>query len=293
VLRDPDELTTENPHYEDAAQRMRDAIKELGATPQERVAADEQTLLAHFSEHLTGTEHQVSLNTQYRMLPPIGQLVSDVFYSDIGGLQHAREKPIDPRVTAFAGDVRVKLIDIPGEEELEGTSKHRGAEIDRIRRELQALNYQAARVQPPKDRPEPLGVSVITPYTAQAERLGRELGIQHGRYPALNVRVGIVDSFQGNEDQVVILSVAATTYAGFLKTPNRINVAVSRAQDLLIITTALPAAIKGHIGAPLRRVVTYIDRRVKAGDPAYQIARPAPPKRPPPKPRPPNRHPSR
>jgi AAA domain len=286
VLRDPGELTTENPHYEETAQRMREAIEDLGPTPQERVAADEQTLLAHFSDRLTGTEHQVSLNTQYRMLPPIGQLVSDVFYSDIGGLQHARRKPIDPRVTAFAGEVRVKLIDIPGEEELEGTSKHRGAEIERIRRELQSLNDRAALLPPPKDGPERLGVSVITPYTAQAERLGRDLRIQHGIYPALNVRVGIVDSFQGNEDQVVILSVAATTYAGFLKTPNRINVAISRAQDLLIITTSLPAAIKGSIGAPLRRVVQYVDRRVKDGDPAYQIVRPAPPKPRPPKPRP-------
>jgi len=293
VLRDPAQLTTDNPRLQAQAQRVREAIAKLGATPQERVAADEHTLLAHFSDALHGTPHDVILNTQYRMLPPIGRLVSDVFYSDIGGLAHAREKPIDPRVTAFAGDVRVKLIDIPGQEELDGTSKHRGAEIEQIRRELQSLNDRAANAGSPEDGPEQLGVSVVTPYTAQAERLGRELGIQHGRYPALNVRVGIVDSFQGNEDQVVILSVTATTVAGFLKRPNRINVAVSRAQDLLIVTTSLPAAMRGNIGAPLHDVVRYIDRRVKAGDSAYQILRPAPPRPRPPKPPPPRPRPRR
>lgn len=283
VLRDPQELTTDNPHLEQTAQRMREAIGKLGGTPEQRVAADEHTLLAHFTDHLTGTQHALTLNTQYRMLPPIGQLVSEVFYSDIGGLEHSRKTEVDPRVTAFAADVRVKLIDIPGQEELEGKSKHRGAEVQQIRRELQSLNDHAANVGAPPDGPERLGVAVITPYAAQARRLGRELGIQHGRYPALNVRVGIVDSFQGNEDQVVILSIAATTVAGFLKTPNRINVAVSRAQDLLILTTSLPAAIKGNIGAPLRRVVKYIDQRVKAGDPAHQIVRPGRPTRRPPR----------
>ena len=43
--------------------------------------------------------------------------------------------------------------------------------------------------------------------------------------------------------------------------------------------------MRGNIGAPLHDVARYIDRRVKAGDPAYQILRPAPPKPRPPKPR--------
>jgi hypothetical protein len=286
VLRDPATLESDNEHLADQIEQARAAIAKLGPTPRERVAADQQTLFGHLAMRLHGSPHELRLRTQYRMLPEIGELVSQVFYGRAGGLQHARERPIDPRVQAFAEQVRVKLIDVPGQQETgpDGHSKHRGAEVEYVRRQLRSLNEHAANTGPPAHGPERLGVAVITPYSAQARRLGTELGIQRGEYPALNVRVGIVDSFQGDEDQVVILSIAATA-AGFLKTPNRINVAVSRAQDLLILTTSLPLAIRDRIGKPLGDVVRYIDQRVKQHDPAYQIIRPEPPK--PRRPRPP------
>jgi ATP-dependent RNA/DNA helicase IGHMBP2 len=277
VLFDPEKLTTENPHLEEKAVEMRRAIEHLGSTPHERQAADEETLFGHFAEHLHGSEHEVTLNTQYRMLPPIGELVSEVFYGDIGGLKHRRQTPIDPRVQAYAGEIRVKLIDIPGQEEKgpEGKSKQRSGEVQYIRRELKALQHHAEHTPPLPDGPERLGVALITPYTAQAKELRRHIDLTN--YPDLAVRVGIVDSFQGDEDQVVILSVAGTE-AGFLKTPNRINVAVSRAQDLLIITTALHQAMRDRIGKPLGNVTRFIDQQVKQGDPAYQIQRPPQPK---------------
>jgi hypothetical protein len=289
VLRDPAKLESDNEHLAEQITETRAAIEKLGETPRERVAADQRTLFGHLAERLHGSPHELTLRTQYRMLPEIGELVGDVFYSRIGGLQHARERPIDPRVEAFAKQVRVRLIDVPGQEETgpDGRSKHRGVEIELIRRQLRSLNDHATNTGSPPGGPKRLGVAVITPYSAQARRLGTELGIQRGEYPALNVRVGIVDSFQGDEDQVVILSVAATV-AGFLKTPNRINVAVSRAQDLLIVVTSLPLAIRDRIGKPLGDVVRFIDHRVKNHDPAYQILRPEQPK--PRRPRPPRRH---
>jgi ATP-dependent RNA/DNA helicase IGHMBP2 len=274
VLRKPERLTSENPHRKDEAEQVRAAIEALGHTPAEREQADRETLFDHFAERLQGTEHEAALSTQYRMRPEIGELVSHVFYADRGGLTHGRWTPIDPRVEAFAGGVRVRLIDIPGREEYEGKSKHRSAEVDHIRHELGALQEAAAHTGPPADGPDRLGVAVITPYAAQARRLRANLDLT--RYPALNVRVGIVDRFQGDEDQVVILSIAATTVAGFLKVPNRINVAISRAQDLLILTTSLPAAMQGRIGEPLQQVARFIDGQVKARDPGYEIHRAQP-----------------
>ncbi len=55
------------------------------------------------------------------------------------------------------------------------------------------------------------------------------------------IRVGSVDKFQGQEAAVVIVSLCASTLeeaprgAGFLLSPNRLNVAVSRAQALAIV----------------------------------------------------------
>ncbi len=88
-----------------------------------------------------------------------------------------------------------------------------------------------------------------------------------------------MDRFQGDEDQVVILSIAATTVAGFLKVPNRINVAISRAQDLLILTTSLNDALAGRIGKPLRDVASFIAGRVEEGDQAYEIVHAPRPRR--------------
>ncbi len=281
VLRDPSKLTTSNEHRAAQVIDIREQIAALGATPAERQATDEQTLLTHFAEHLHGTDHVATLDTQYRMLAPIGELVSQVFYGDLGGLRHARKRPVDPRVASFAQDTRVHLIDIPGRERYDGKSKHRPVEVEHVRGELRALQHHAELAGPPPDGPWRLGVAVITPYAAQARRL--RAGLDLTLYPDLDVRVGIVDRFQGDEDQVVILSIAATTVAGFLKVPNRINVAISRAQDLLIVTTSLKDALAGRIGQPLRDVASFITQRVDAGEPGYEIVRPPrsrPPKRP-------------
>lgn len=150
-------------------------------------------------------------------------------------------------------------------------SKLRDAEIAHVRKELAVLQEAAASIGPPPDGPQRVGVAVITPYAAQARRLRQRLDLT--LYPALNVCVGIVDRFQGDEDQVVILSVTATKVAGFLAIPNRVNVALSRAQDLLIITTSLQAAIDGRIGRPLQDVARFIAKQVEHETPGYEIVR--------------------
>ena len=281
VLRDPSKLTTTNEHRAAQAKVIREEIAALGASAAERQQADETTLFDHLAKHLHGTPHEARLDTQYRMVAPIGELVSEVFYADTGGLRHGRQRPVDPRVAAFAKDSRVRLTDIPGKERYEGKSKHRPAEVEHIRAQLRTLQHHAQELGPPKNGPRRLGVAVITPYAAQARRL--RAGLELTSYPDLNVRVGIVDRFQGDEDQVVILSIAATTVAGFLRVPNRINVAISRAQDLLILTTSLNDALAGRIGRPLQDVARFIAQQVDDGKTGYEIVRPPrsrPPKRP-------------
>lgn len=273
ALRNPHTLKASNPHHADETGEIRGMIEGLGPTAKEREACEAYTLFAYLGKHLHGTGHETTLPTQYRMVPEIGELVSHCFYQDIGGLQNGRGTPVDPRVAAFAGDVRVRLVDLPGREQHEHHSAMRIPEIEHVRRELKALNEKAAAIGPPADGVGLLGVAVITPYAAQARQFEQRLDLT--LYPALAVRVGIVDRFQGDEDQVVFLSMAATSSPGFLEIPNRINVASSRAQDLLIITTSLSAAMKGRIGTPFQTVSRYIDAQVKAKHPGYQIGRPS------------------
>jgi serine/threonine protein kinase/RecA/RadA recombinase len=89
---------------------------------------------------------------------------------------------------------------------------------------------------------EPKEIGVITFYAAQANRLRESLGVAKGGksalFDALNIRVGTVDRFQGMERAVIIVSMVRNNFQGdigFAKKNERINVAFSRAQQLLII----------------------------------------------------------
>jgi predicted RecB family nuclease len=76
-------------------------------------------------------------------------------------------------------------------------------------------------------------ILIVAPFNLQVRNLKQRLGA--------GARIGTVDKFQGQEAPVVIVSLCASTLseaprgAGFLLSPNRLNVAVSRAQALAIV----------------------------------------------------------
>jgi uncharacterized protein len=76
-------------------------------------------------------------------------------------------------------------------------------------------------------------ILIVAPFNLQVRCVREALGE--------SVRVGSVDKFQGQEAPVVIVSLCASTLdeaprgAGFLLSPNRLNVAVSRAEALAIV----------------------------------------------------------
>ncbi len=85
-----------------------------------------------------------------------------------------------------------------------------------------------------RERPmTPADILIVAPFNLQVRCLAERLG------PA--ARIGTVDKFQGQEAPVVIVSLCASTLdeaprgAGFLLSPNRINVAVSRAEALAVV----------------------------------------------------------
>jgi len=92
-------------------------------------------------------------------------------------------------------------------------------------------------------------VGVITAYGAQWQLLDKELRNRH-RHALRNIRqwgkhrpeekfpVSVIDRFQGNECDIVILDLVRggpNCGLGFLEVPNRINVALSRQKRLLVI----------------------------------------------------------
>ncbi len=76
---------------------------------------------------------------------------------------------------------------------------------------------------------QPHQISIISAYRGQRELIS-------GRMQKLSV--GTVDSFQGDENDVVIFDITRDNLkgaVGFMKDANRLNVAVSRARKKLIV----------------------------------------------------------
>jgi superfamily I DNA and/or RNA helicase len=115
----------------------------------------------------------------------------------------------------------------------------------------------------------PLDVAVITGYAAQLARLRSAIGRRS--FAGLRIRTGLVDRFQGDEEEVIVFSATRTEGAGFLRDRPRINVAFSRARSLLVVCARVDRALSGQLGQPLRDVIAYVDERVAAGDERYAL----------------------
>jgi uncharacterized protein len=106
-------------------------------------------------------------------------------------------------------------------------------------------------------------ILLVAPYNMQVRRLTQALGP--------TARVGSVDKFQGQEAPVVIVSMCASSGDAsargidFLFSPNRLNVAISRAQSLAIVVGSprLARARCGSVGQ--MRFVNLFCRVVEAG----------------------------
>jgi len=175
------------------------------------------------------------LRVQYRMHPAIASFPALHFYdgelSD-GVLAAQRTPPASfpwPRQ-----DFPVALVHVAGCEQNEGelgrTSKFNQAEAEAVQVVLDALSGRG------NHGVEAAQVGVVTPYKGQERLLSSTLRGAHGR-PS-TAEVATIDSFQGREKEVIVLSCVRANAAGklgFLADTRRMNVALTRAKRGLIV----------------------------------------------------------
>ena len=179
-------------------------------------------------------EYIASLRTQYRMQPAIGNLVSAVFYDgqlENGDLPRSRSRTLDwmPAPVTW-----LSTSSLPNRaENRSGDSFANAAEAETV---LQLLEKMEAKCRERRRRPT---VGVITGYSAQVERLVTQIDpTDRSKWRNLEIEIATVDSFQGRECDVVVYSTVRSNRSstiGFLRDYRRINVALSRARDLLVI----------------------------------------------------------
>jgi len=176
----------------------------------------------------------VFLATSWRMPPALTEMVSELFYD--GQLQAASCNTANqvhwdgPKQGIVFEAVHHSGNSTLSEEEVE----HIAALVER----LHGRTYQRARLVDGVITTENglLGkkeILIIAPYNMQVNRLQKRIGDK--------ARIGTVDKFQGQEAPVAIYSLTASDGDSaprgidFLLDPNRLNVAISRAQCLSIV----------------------------------------------------------
>ena len=199
------------------------------------------------------SDHTASLSTQYRMHPAIGRLVSEVFYE--GKIKQGTEDSC--RVDGWMRKP-VTWLSTSGmrshTEVRSGQSFANPAEARLILQNLEDLER----------RGKSLTVGVISGYSAQVRQLLNTIRPNGTRWRRLKIEIATVDSFQGRECDVVVYSTVRSNpkrQIGFQKDYRRINVALSRARDVLVIVgdAAMMRNAMSNQGNPFAAVLRYLE----------------------------------
>lgn len=227
---------------------------------------------SHFERLFTQADNSIkgTFRKQYRMHPDINKVIEQ-FYTKDGGLECGFiNEDYESEGTPFSRyhginidglispENHVIWIDTNSPEIAEGTSRTNRGEVDAIEWVLSQLatsdSFEAYNNKFSSEEDKEIGL--ITFYGAQLRQLRQLQSKYSGK---LTLKPSSVDRFQGMERNIVIVSLVRSnciaenekqapdyrvykelgfrkqTDFGFAKSPNRLNVALSRAKRLLII----------------------------------------------------------
>ncbi|MBK3338623.1 AAA family ATPase [Burkholderia pseudomallei] len=213
-----------------------------------------------------------TLRVQYRMAEHISQLVSHCFYAD--ALEVGREPPGQEyeKLPSFLASqvVWVDTQDQGREAFHRSAGTHEGALVNNqealavvevVRAILTSPGF-LEQVQSKDGENEPI-IGIIAMYSDQRDLIRKKLE-QAEWASGLRDRftVGTVDSYQGKENRIIVLSVVrndTSEHVGFLSDPERINVAMSRSKDRLVIVSS-SAMWRSRTTTPMKRVLDEVER---------------------------------
>lgn len=230
-------------------------------------------------ESAYGKQTCATLKTQYRMAPAIGSLVSACFYDGI--LENGKKETDIPDIyynlpQSFQCSVTwldtTRLPNSYHKNPNNSSSSINRAEADVVIQLLQDLandeTFMDSEIIQKCLDTNTKAIGVICMYGEQKKLISQKFNEKTwtDTFRRL-VKIDSVDGYQGKENRIIILSLSRHDKqykeVGFLYLPNRINVALSRAMDKLIIVGA--AAMwqsPRNNKLPLGRVLNFIKEHV-------------------------------
>ena len=256
-----------------------DQVREAVSTKYD--VEDDSSLLRSDFERLFnsayGQQVGTTLLSQYRMAPDIGELVSECFYR--GKLETGRGAPpeyydlLPAHLSKQVTWVDTSTLGSRGEEQQNEArddtwnSAEAHVVMELLRQIIESDEFMTFMDEDLKPQEPPIGIicmyskqrSLIDKLKAEAPWLGSARRL---------VKVDTVDSYQGKENRIVILSTVRNNPSGrigFLRSPNRVNVAMSRAMERLFVVGASKLWRGRNAEAPLGRVLKYTELLAEQG----------------------------
>ena len=182
---------------------------------------------------------QRTLAVQYRMPPELLQFPSRYFYESLVTCPKGRASTRPPRGFDWPGGQPLCFVNLGHDLEV----GH--AEGGKSNPDEAALAARIVRAILEAGEVSPANVAVIAPYARQVD----QIRVQLVGAVASACRVGTVDSFQGQETDVVIFSATRSNELGdmgFLQDPRRLCVAITRARRGLILVGDVRTLRRSH-----------------------------------------------
>ncbi|WP_347159252.1 AAA domain-containing protein [Pontibacter chitinilyticus] len=189
-------------------------------------------------------EIAVMLKTQYRMHHHIMEFSNQQFYKgELEAHESVRNSDLHQFHPDFAPGLAVEFIDTAGcgYNEVDTPESSSSANPDEANLLLNHLVHLLKDYEQAGEPTEHLRIGVIAPYRAQINYLQdrvEHMPLLHDLRQRRELSVGTVDSFQGQERDIIYISMTRsneTGEIGFLADIRRMNVAMTRAKKKLVI----------------------------------------------------------
>lgn len=227
-----------------------------------------QTSLFEYLYEQLQKNNKITLNNQYRMHPNIGNLVSALFYKNQVASELVNIEEKQHNLTCFDKSVYwISTSDVTEKEERKnGKSRSNPYEAKVIKEILSKIQQDCEFNNLHKE------VGIIAAYRSQISILESAIAPNDQQlWKNLHLIIHTVDAFQGGECDIIIYDLVRSNpekKLGFTSDDRRLNVALSRAKQLLIIVGDDNMAYQGRtpnqIPNPFKPLIEYVDSNNKS-----------------------------
>jgi superfamily I DNA and/or RNA helicase len=248
------------PPFQDEAMRDANLLKEY-----ELRREDVSETLFSYLERALPASNVVSLTTQRRMVEPINDLIRACFYPDqeLNCARKGADHKFTPALKAAITWIATSRSPRRAETRPKGGTGYRNKlECEVVNKLLRKLNKRFSKRDPERRKPR-ITIAMITGYSDQVALLERTLRPRSATWTHLDIMLNTVDAFQGRQADMVVYSVARSNPAkdlGFLSKSPRLNVALSRGRDALVVVGDRTFCLEARGENPFRDVIKWIDR---------------------------------